>query len=133
MYLLSLQSLLLLQGPICDQSLATISTPVVDVLRKHSANLSNFVSIPENLASHLNSKNLISDEILDKILSTLGISRLDKVLIILSEVRHNLMIGDQFQKFNILCLTLREIDSTCVMNEIVSEMERDIENISNDN
>ncbi len=131
MYLLSLQLLLLLQGPVCDQSLATISTPV-DVLRKHSAKLSKIISTPDSLASHLNSKDLISDEVLDEILSTLGLSRQKKVLIILSEVRCNLMNGDQFHKFNILCQTLSEIQSTDVMRKIVSEMERDIENMTDD-
>ena len=101
-------------------------------MKKHSAKLSQIVSSPDSLASHLNSKDLISDEVLDEILSTLGLSRQKKVLIILSEVRCNLMNGDQFHKFNILCETLSEIQSTDVMRKIVSEMERDIENISDD-
>ncbi len=111
-----------------------ISSPV-DVLRKHSAKISKIVSTPESLASHLNSNNLISDEVLDEILTTTQLSRQKKVLIILSEVRSNLLIGDdQFQKFNILCETLREFDSSNVtMRKIVTEMEKDIENITDDN
>ncbi len=131
MYLLSLQLLLLLQGPICDQPLTILSSPI-DVLRKHSAKLSKIVSTPDSLATDLNSNNLISDEILDEILTTTQLSRQKKVSIILSAVRRNLMIGDQFQKFNIFCESLREIDSTSVMRKIVSEMERDIENITDD-
>ncbi len=97
-------------------------------MKKHSANISKIISTPESFANHLHSKDLISDEVMDEVLTTLGLSRLRKTLIILNEVQHNFMSGDQLLKFNILCETMIEYDSTGVMREIVRRMERDVEN-----
>ena len=105
-----------------------MSSPV-DVLRKHCSAVQDIVSDPERLADHLYSKDLISYEVKDEILTTLGLSRLKKARIIMNEVQRNLMTGDQVLQFSILCETLKEIDSTDVMNKIVREMERDIESI----
>ena len=85
------------------------------------------MSDPERLADHLYSNDLVSYEVKDEILTTLGLSRLKKTRIVMNEVQRNLMIGDQILKFSILCETLKQIDSTGVMREIVNKMERDVE------
>ena len=100
-------------------------------MRKHSATISKILSNPESLADHLHSKELISDDVMDDILTTKGIPRSTQARIVMNEVLRNFLTGDQLLKFNIVCETLEQIDSTGVMREVIREMERDIGNIDN--
>ena len=69
----------------------TVSSSLVDVFKKHSADLKELVSIPEIVANHLFFAGLILFPVLGK-LQTTGLSPCEKASILLDEVQRSISV-----------------------------------------
>ena len=98
----------------------TVSSSLVDVFKKHSADLKELVSVPVILANHLYSAGLIPFPVLDK-LQTTGLSLCEKASILLDEVQRSISGTNVMDKFSSLCKILKEHCSNNV-EQIVIKM-----------
>ena len=91
----------------------TVSSSLVDVLKKHSADLKELVSVPEIVANHLFSAGLIPFPVLGKLQAT-GLSPCEKASILFDEFQQSISGTNVMEKFISLCKILKK---RCSKNE----------------
>ena len=101
----------------------TVSSSLVDVFKKHSADLKELVSVPEIVANHLFSAGLIPFSVLGKLQAT-GFSPYEKASILFDEVQRSISGINVMEKFSSLCKILKKQCSKNV-EQIVIKMENE--------
>ena len=83
------------------------------------------ISGPDKLANDLSSVDLISDQVKDDVLTTLGISRYQKCSILLNEIQRSLNVFNERERLISFCEVLKQ-QNDWTLSRICDDMMRQL-------
>ena len=83
------------------------------------------ISGPDKLANDLSSVDLISDQVKDDVLTTLGISRYQKCSILLNEIQRSLNVFNEQERLILFCEVLKQ-QNDWTLSRICDDMMRQL-------
>ena len=103
----------------------TINTSPHHILKRHTSELLGIINDPDQLAVHLWSADLVPDPVKDNILTTVGLSRLQKTSRLLDEVYRSLKVfnrSDILVKFCEVLKVQQNPGLTRIADEMLKQM-----------
>ena len=114
-----------LSGNTSHTKLDTKNSSPYDILKRHTSELLSVISGPDKLANDLSSVDLISDQVKDDVLTTLGISRYQKCSILLNEIQRSLNVFNERERLISFCEVLKQ-QNDWTLSRICDDMMRQL-------
>ena len=115
----------ILSGNTSHTTLDTKNSSPYDILKRHTSELLGVISGPDKLANDLSSVDVISDQVKDDVLTTLGISRYQKCSILLNEFQKSLNVFNERERLISFCEVLKQ-QNDWTLSRISDDMMRQL-------